>query len=338
MKKITLFLLGLIFVSVQTYADTRAQALLLHNGQGKSFDADQLQTAINEAVAGDTICLSEGAFLVTGDTLIIDKDVCIIGAGADVCKIGGNVKVAIDDEITLKRYLLDAVKVAGSINVTKSIRSLSIRKCWVSNFFQVVDGAEAKDVRIDRCYIFRFCLKAPIKSATLTNTILNTQGYHLSGETFKEGYDINFINCNIYSFDTYCDIAATYQNCVIYAPSSNYPIKNNTFVKSLFSTRTGYKQLISEAEASNGNIVHDCYWHDFTCSLKSKNDNFPEFGMTTEELLTNSYLGTDGTVVGAAGGATPYSLEPEGISVKESLLRVDPETRQLNVTLKVVSE
>ena len=58
MKKI-LFLFVLIIASVQTYADTRAQALLLHNGQGKSFDADQLQQAVNEAVAGDTICLSE---------------------------------------------------------------------------------------------------------------------------------------------------------------------------------------------------------------------------------------------------------------------------------------
>ena len=68
MKKILLFLLGLTIASVQTYADTRAQALLLHNGQGKSFDADQLQQAINEAVAGDTICLSEGAFMVSGDS------------------------------------------------------------------------------------------------------------------------------------------------------------------------------------------------------------------------------------------------------------------------------
>jgi hypothetical protein len=28
-------------------------------------------------------------------------------------------------------------------------------------------------------------------------------------------------------------------------------------------------------------------------------------------------------------------MEPEGIHIKESILRVDPETKQLNVTLKV---
>ena len=337
MKKILLFLIGFFFISVQTFADTRAQALLLHNGQGKSFEADQLQTAINEAVAGDTITLSEGAFLVTGDTLVIDKDVCIIGAGADVCKIGGNVKVAIDDDITLKRHLLDALKVAGSINVTKSIRSLSIRKCWVSNFFQVINGAEARDVRIDRCYIFRFSLKSPIKSATLTNSILHWQGYNVGGDTFVEGYDINFINCNIYLFDAYCDLAATYQTCIIYGPNNAHAIKNNTFINTLFSTN-GYAQLTSFERASNGNVVHNCYWHKFTVSVKSNNDNFPEFGITTADLQANNYLGTDGTIVGAYGGYTPYSLEPEGISIKESILRVDPETRKLNVTLKVATE
>ena len=77
MKKTILFLIGLVCVSVNSLADTRAQALLLHNGQGKSFDADLLQQAVNEAVAGDTIYLSEGTFNLNG-TLIINKDVSLI--------------------------------------------------------------------------------------------------------------------------------------------------------------------------------------------------------------------------------------------------------------------
>ena len=70
---------------------------------------------------------------------------------------------------------------------------------------------------------------------------------------------------------------------------------------------------------------------------------FPTFSIskveiTAQILQEKGYLGNDGTVVGAYGGNTPYSLSPEGISVKESVLRVDPETRKLNVTLKVATE
>lgn len=52
-------------------------------------------------------------------------------------------------------------------------------------------------------------------------------------------------------------------------------------------------------------------------------------------MLQEGFLGTDGTIVGAYGGATPYTLQADGLSIKESVLRVDPDTRQLNVTLKV---
>ena len=50
------------------------------------------------------------------------------------------------------------------------------------------------------------------------------------------------------------------------------------------------------------------------------------------------HLGTDGLIVGADGGVMPYSMKPDGLTIKESLLRVDPETRKLNVTLKVATE
>ena len=85
MKKTIFMFLGLALMSIQSFGNTRAQALLLHNGQGKSFDADQLQEAVNEAEAGDVIYLSEGTFQPgTTDTLLIDKAVSLIGAGGDV--------------------------------------------------------------------------------------------------------------------------------------------------------------------------------------------------------------------------------------------------------------
>ena len=336
MKKI-LFLFGLIIASLQTYADTRAQALLLHNGQGKSFDANQLQQAVNEAVAGDTIYLSEGAFLIPNYTLVIDKTISIIGAGADVCKIGGSVDIAIEGNPTFDRYILDAVKIDTTVTVRKSMKGVYLRKCWIGNFFQVADDAEASDIQIDRSYIYRFYPALNMKSATLTNTIMHYQGYNKPSKVrFVEGHDINFINCNIYYLDSWCYLAATYQNCMICGTNLSTSAINNTFINTIFGNSGGYNA--NQYCPENGNVRTNCYSVALQVNIQDKNNAFPEFTITKEERQSKGYLGTDGLIVGADGGVMPYSMKPDGLTIKESLLRVDPETRKLNVTLKVATE
>lgn len=353
MKKILLFLLGLTIASVQTYADTRAQALLLHNGQGKSFDADQLQQAINEAVAGDTICLSEGAFMVSGDSLVINKDICIIGSGADVCKIGGNIWIAIDGNPTLTRYLLDAVKVAGTVEIMKDVKGVSLRKCWIEKWLQG-NGCEVRDVKLDRCYLYQFGTQAntkvpEIKSATVVNSVILVLGKKSDIKNkFAEGYDVNFLNCNIACLTFNCSWAATYTNCILgssFGSTSPGGMINNTFINTLLNTNSGsiaieggYRQYNIANALSQGNVFHNCYNKDITFKIDQYLNSFPTFNITKEDLLTSGFLGTDGTVIGIEGSSTPYSLKPEGISVKESILSVDPETRKLNVTLKVATE
>ena len=52
-------------------------------------------------------------------------------------------------------------------------------------------------------------------------------------------------------------------------------------------------------------------------------------------LVNNKYLGTDGTVVGSGGGTTPYTLVPSTPKVTDYTIRVDPDTKKLNVNIKV---
>lgn len=341
MKKILLFLIGLFFVSVQAFADTRATALLLHNGQGKSFDADQLQTAINEAVAGDTICLSEGTFKAgEKDTLLIDKDIAIIGAGGEVTIIGGNVIIALDGNQIVKRHILDAIRITESVTISKSIRGVYVRKCWISKELRTDESIEVYDMQIDRCYINNFFSAPTIKSATLINTILFKHGGNNTSAAYKsfvEGHDIYFINCSICYIDGFCKLAATYKNCIIsFVTSPGQYIKNCYFYKTLFGTNTG--NAATTYIKSDYNVFIDCYQANYTTTIANAKSNFPTFNITKEQLTERGFLGSDGTIIGAEGGVTPYSLEAEGISVKESVLRVDPETRKLNVTLKVASE
>ena len=344
-------MLGLIFTSMQTFADTRAQALLLHNGQGTSFDADQLQEAVNAAVAGDTIYLSEGTFTLAHDSLAIDKEISIVGAGVEVCKIGGVVTISIDGKPTLKQTLLESVKITRNVEVQKEVRGISLRKCWVGGWFSPVTGVT--DIKIDRCYLQQLTLEHEGKmSITLNNCIIFTIGTVRNlGNNFSEGNDVNFINCSISNLRHTFTRAATYQNCIIGGSdvSGVGNIYNNTFINTLLNTvsdtynprlnGSGIYIYTNVASATNtGNVKTNCYESAFTMSYDGLLNNFPIFKITAETLRENRFLGTDGTVVGAYGGATPYSQQSEGIAIKESILRVDPETKQLNVTLKVATE
>lgn len=344
MKKTILFFLGLIIASVQTYADTRATALLLHNGQGKSFDADQLQQAVNEAVTGDTICLSAGTFMAGNEgTLLINKDIALMGAGGELTIIGGNVSIELEDNPIINRYVLDAIRIKGNVTIGKSIRGVHIRKCWISETFKAQDETEVYDIQIDRCYLNSFFPSLCMMSATVTNSIMSAVGKAGGGVSashdniFIAGHDINFMNCSIYELDLYCKLAATYTNSIIYLSIGNQQPHNNTLINTLLTSGTSYPTA-SHITEQGGNVLQNCYSYKYNATIASNNDRFPTFSIKNEDMVQNGFLGTDGIVIGAYGGSNPYSLKPDGISVKESILRVDPETRKLNVTLKVATE
>jgi hypothetical protein len=349
MKKTILFLIGLVCVSVNSLADTRATALLLHNGEGRSFDADQLQQAINEAASGDTICLSEGTFMAgEKGQLVIDKDVCIIGAGANRTTIGGDVSIAIEGNPTLVRNMLEAVKITKTLQITKDVAGVSLRKCWIGSWFSA-EGCLAKDVKIDRCFLNQFGtgISATITSATVCNSVIFILGKRNSiSNRFAVGYDINFYNCTIATISQNCIWAATFVNCILAGNYgfANYTgiIKDNTFINTLLNNSSSSSSLDNTyiyfntlQSTSSGNVKDNCYEAEFNCTFETDLNNYPTLSITSEELKAKGFLGTDGTIVGAYGGSTPYSLEPDGIRIKESVLKVDPATRQLNVTLKV---
>lgn len=339
MKKI-LFLFVLIIASVQTFADTRAQVLLLHNGQGKSYDADQLQQAVNEAVAGDTICLSAGTFMVgnaDSETLILDKAVSLIGAG-EMTILAGNINIAIDGEPSFSKFFIDGIKLVQSIFISKKMHGLRISKCFMLAIYATDD---ITGLQMDRCFATTFLPNSCMKSAVVTNCIFSwiTTAFNLKFNS--KGCDLSFNNCNIGQVSERAnnDMGevhdATFTNCIIqgiYRNKSPNDVSNNIYVNCLIANKI-----------PSGNVEKDCYVQSFNLDRNSTNYNFPTFTsadgeITNKWLETNNYLGTDGTAVGAYGGETPYSLTPDGISIKESVLRVDPETRKLNVTLKVATE
>ena len=74
MKKRFLLTLGLIVLSMQAVMAQKAIAMLNHNDTVTIFSNEQVQDAINKAVDGDIIYLSEGVFA----DFTVGKDITIM--------------------------------------------------------------------------------------------------------------------------------------------------------------------------------------------------------------------------------------------------------------------
>jgi hypothetical protein len=308
-------LLGLLNVNAQT-----AKIALQHNGFVTLYDADQMENALKASVDGDTIYLNEGTF--KGD-VIIAKKVSLIGSGAATIYEGA-ITISIPGSPTLTSHLLDAIFFKNSIIVTQPLNGLKIRKC---QFYGLRFNAKTEDITIDRCYSRggdnSFRLSGNVKKMTM----LNSKIWYITGDVENPG-DASFVNCNIYYMYNYNSsnyglCRATYMNCIINSwaySNSSYHRENTTYVNCLcgqdFYSYSVYQNCWN---ANNTKII----------------DNSTTCTFTDDQLRSNGYLGTDGTVVGITGGTTPYTLEPSVPKVTDYTIKVDTQTKKLNVNIKV---
>lgn len=344
MKKILLLsLMTLLLTGIKSHAETVQTILLLHEGTGTSFALDKLQDAVNAAVAGDTICLNEGTYPLVGDKLTIDKPVSIVGCGYGT-RLMGSIDIAIPGDIALTAYMLDALRVTADVTVSQPVSGLRFRK--VTFDAALVWNAETKDVQLDRCYVNEIWHSSPLKSATVMNCKIfqETVPYKDLGDNL--GNSITFINCSIYliyhmgeSYGT-TNNYSEYINCIInviggdWGHEINNYMHNTTIINSLVSHIYTYGQAPP--------TMKDCYYIyelfdvEYIDEETWRNNN-NGFFKTNDELIAAGCVGTDGTVVGCGGGQAPFTLVPNGISVKDSRFEIDRKTKQLKVTLKLTA-
>lgn len=321
MQKLFILLICQMLATVGAFAVTRTAILRIHNGTGITYDMEQLATAVAEAEAGDTLCLNEGTYNLS-DTLAITQPITMMGAGQST-HIIGVINVSIDGETTLTSRMLDAVRITGSVLVTKSVKGFSMRKIRISE--NLSWQAAVSDVLVDRCNINNYTMDSNLRSANFVNCrIANlTAGPN-------ENCEITYLNCSfsqVYYNDMYAQHVATYLNCIIHSAYYNAPFNYSTLYNCLTFSQlnyTGANTVSYNCNYENG----DNFWSDST-------DNYTR--KTKGELIEAGYLGNDGTVVGVEGGNTPYTLVPSSIIVTESLLKIDTANKKLNVTLKVAS-
>ncbi len=96
MKKRFLLTIGLIVLSMQAAIAQKAIAMLNHNDTVTIYSSNQLQNAIDKAVDGDIIYLSEGLF----SAFTVGKSITIMGAGKGTV-IPGEVEIKKSNSLKL---------------------------------------------------------------------------------------------------------------------------------------------------------------------------------------------------------------------------------------------
>ena len=315
MKKILLSVVCLVMVGMQSVNAQLAIAALHHEGNVTVFGEDKIASAIEAAVAGDTVYVSEG----TLTDLLVTKKIHIVGSGQGTV-IWGDLMIDIPDGLASdgNAIKIENLNVSKSIQVMSSVNELKIKKVRC-NSFSCDKSVEISYSFFDNCWVDNISLKC-FHNATIANSKIK-----MIDSGALDASMVSFINCNIYN--SYVPRLASFYNSIVrmdtYMESgngSNYGtyLENCIFIKH----NHDYGKPILKNCWTSDNVLDD----NMDCTL------------TDEQLLNSGYIGTDNKVVGITGGDAPYTLKLITPRVLEHNIVVDKENKKLNVTLTVGTE
>lgn len=313
MKKILLTLACVFGMSMTALALSTTTVLLQHNGNITTYDADKISDAMEAAVDGDVIILNEGTY----PAFNITKKVTVKGCGEKTI-INGNVDINIPNEPNLTANLMEYLTLQGGVTVKSAIRGMKIKQCKLPYSYPFKIEAFISDSSIDRCEIKQLIVSGTnndnpyVKGLTVSNSIISVSGINITTLTQQT----TFINCYIKGCEWNLGNVI---NSIVLSSGGN-KLYNTTFVNSYIKNnlKTG-SVFIDEVSCT----MTDCYFGEEAIEYDS------------EDIVTNGYLGQDGTIIGPLGGATPFTLEPTVPHVTNASLKVDPMKQELNATLTV---
>lgn len=312
-----------------------AQITLMHNGNATTFNANQTEAAVDAAVDGDVLYFTEGSYTTGYGGLTINKKISLVGVGPGT-KINGDINISLTDSDTeMPAHMLDALQIDGSI-ILQNFASdgLNIRKCMFKSLRQpLASWAYQTNFVIDRCFISG---TLPLESSnTQSMTVINSKIKFLHGKAATAS-SATFINCNIYCVDNDANsniLLATLLNCVIGSASSNSRYDADcVFINCICKNSYEAQGLFENGTQTNCKVVSNLNVDGTTIECTNKNG-----GPTEDQFVDLGYTGTDGTAVGITGGTAPFTLIPSAPRITESVIKVDPETKKLNVNLKVTA-
>ena len=299
--KRTILLSAVLMLSFgQVWADLAPTVMLSHNGNKKFYMYDEIQKAVDDAVDGDTIYLSEGAF----SPFNVDKRIMVRGAG-ETTIIEGDCEIYISGEEKLSMPVLDAMCFNGDVFVKSAYKQFTLRKCKMKNL-KWGYGKEFYDVKFDRCWF--------TNNLSLPNNVKEINVFNSRIETLTPD---NYSNMS--KFD-HCGIAHI----------------NDTIIGAEFTSCVVFDACgrTSSARALFGCIINSCYYAAINCDNCTIVDS-TSGGAQSTDYSPNSLSSLDGTKKGIYGGQHPFTLNPEVPGVTKYNLSVDAANKKMTVNLTV---
>lgn len=325
MKKNILFIILLLAV-VSVARANDGMVILQSKGTVKFFDSSKVGDAIAAAVEGDTIDLASGSF---GYGFTIDKNILLRGRSADPNGSIPYTRVTENVSVT-STCTIEGIYFYYDVNVKKSAPGLRISSCAISN---LTFAEDMPGMTIERSWIRDHMCLNNLKSKDIN--VNNCKIYYLYGGG-SDSRPCSFRNCNISNVYSYQDG------------------KHYTYVDKFINCilESNYDYMYGTSGAVYSNVEANCLWHVYSWGIDvyvsrysfDENDgkgslfSSPSYGTcvyTKEELIEKGYLGTDGTVVGADGGAYPYTLTPLNTQITTSTLTVDETTKKVTADVEV---
>ena len=303
MKKILLSVVCLVMVGIQSVQAQVAIAALHHNDSVKIYSASGLQSAIDDAVAGDTIYLSEGIF----GGFTVTKPIVIIGAG-QTTNISSSVTIGKSGNTIEDGLLLSGLNFIQNVSFSGTVSGVRISQCNIAGYCDMNNGSSTFDnIEILMSKINTLQLANAVKGLTIVASKVSD----VSGDGADEG-SVTILNCNIKN-------------------ASNSSGPNNNYVNCILETAISgvYQNCLYNKTYANP-VFYNCYQNsDFTL------DDDLNCSLTDDELKTAGYVGPDNTWVGINGGEVKFSLVMPVVQVTEHSVEVDQAERKLKVSLKL---
>ncbi|MDE5749874.1 MAG: hypothetical protein K2H87_03800, partial [Duncaniella sp.] len=298
MKKLLFLLAVLLTTALASSAQTAQVATLSHEGTISTFySANALKDAYAAAVDGDVITLSSGTFSAPSE---IKKNITLRGAGmmpdANPTILTGDIAVR-GEYLDTSSMTLEGLYHNGILTLAHS-KDAKIVKCKLK--YLKVEGYENQPCNINltiiQCLIDGFDTNGYQSTVTFINDEIQVWG------NFNRMANASFTNCVLIGNDVY--------------HSKNYFLKNCIIVH--INGYTGHS-------FSDSSTLSNCYYigsatNPFENSPSTTNHVFNDLtqedifkDLVTYELkdeYAGSWLGDDGTQVGAHGGMLPFDPTP----------------------------
>ena len=318
MKTLKLFaLVCTTFATMPVKADIAPTVMLHHGGAVKTYMYNEVQTAVNDAVDGDTIFLTEGTF----NSFNVNKRILVRGAGPTTL-IDGNCIINISGTEKLNMPVLDAMSFTGTVQINSAYKQFTLRKIR-TNHLLFRDTENYYDVKLDRCHIAgQLKLTNNVKEFNAFGSLIN-QLY----PTDYKGGKVTFEHCNIVEI---CDTisGATFNSCFLYLTTRFIGAKSTYNLLGCVLNSCVHSAWNDDRYICGTNCV---FLNDYGFSGSLSN------AISFNGVINNNtiYSALDGTIVGAFGGQHPFNLYPEVPGVTKHQITIDAATRKMTVKLTV---